>query len=350
MPGSSPRQQEPASPPNPREQVIEADDDEVPEQGDSDSAFGHDAESSTASITSSILHYRTLHGRTYHCERGNAQYWGSNDEAQSDTMDIAHHMFTLAQGGKLHLAPIDSKIQKALDVGCGTGMWAIDFADEHPGCEVIGTDVSPIQPSWVPPNLKFEIEDCTQDWTFAADSFDYVYMRYLDGCIPDWKEQFKQAFRVLKPGGYLESFEASPNIESDDGTVAPGSPLNRWGDIFYEAGRKSGRTFTVIEEGLQRKCMEEAGFVDLQEWDFKCPMSPWPKDPELREVGLYGEVFSTQDTEGFVLFVANMLGWSIEEVHVFIKTVRRDIRNRRIHPYFRLKVVWGCKPEEALAV
>lgn len=29
-----------------------------------------------------------------------------------------------------------------------------DFADEFPNAEVIGTDVSPIQPSWIPPNLK----------------------------------------------------------------------------------------------------------------------------------------------------------------------------------------------------
>jgi hypothetical protein len=29
-----------------------------------------------------------------------------------------------------------------------------DFADTHPGAEVIGTDISPIQPEWVPPNLK----------------------------------------------------------------------------------------------------------------------------------------------------------------------------------------------------
>lgn len=29
-----------------------------------------------------------------------------------------------------------------------------DFADTYPNCEVIGTDISPIQPGWVPPNLK----------------------------------------------------------------------------------------------------------------------------------------------------------------------------------------------------
>ena len=29
-----------------------------------------------------------------------------------------------------------------------------DFADSFPNTQVVGTDVSPIQPGWVPPNLK----------------------------------------------------------------------------------------------------------------------------------------------------------------------------------------------------
>ncbi|MBE3041997.1 hypothetical protein IMZ48_05330 [Candidatus Bathyarchaeota archaeon] len=34
-----------------------------------------DIASSTASISSSVLHYRTVNGRTYHSTRGNAEYW-----------------------------------------------------------------------------------------------------------------------------------------------------------------------------------------------------------------------------------------------------------------------------------
>ena len=48
------------------------------EDDDQDSALGDDDSSllsSTASLSSSIFRYRTLHGRTYHSERGNAQYW-----------------------------------------------------------------------------------------------------------------------------------------------------------------------------------------------------------------------------------------------------------------------------------
>jgi hypothetical protein len=29
-----------------------------------------------------------------------------------------------------------------------------DFADARPNCQVVGTDLSPIQPSWIPPNLS----------------------------------------------------------------------------------------------------------------------------------------------------------------------------------------------------
>lgn len=45
-----------------------------PGEDDADSAIG-DNSSSTASLSSSILHYRTINGRTFHSERGNAQYW-----------------------------------------------------------------------------------------------------------------------------------------------------------------------------------------------------------------------------------------------------------------------------------
>jgi hypothetical protein len=47
------------------------------------------------------------------------------------------------------LADLDQRI---LDVGTGSGIWTIDMADQYPMAEVVGTDLSPIQPSWVPPN------------------------------------------------------------------------------------------------------------------------------------------------------------------------------------------------------
>lgn len=98
-------------------------------------------------------------------------------------------------------------------------------------------------------------------------------MRYLVGSIVDWTALFKEAFATLKPGGWLESFEGSPHMISDDGTVPEGSPIAQWGKFFEEGGKTMGRSFMVVQEGTQRKAMEEAGFVDIQEWDFKVSLS-----------------------------------------------------------------------------
>jgi hypothetical protein len=65
-------------------------------------------------------------------------------------------------GKRQTYAPFE-KLHRALDVGCGTGLWAIDFgtgnflrcyilltdfdtADAHPETQVMGVDLAPVQP------------------------------------------------------------------------------------------------------------------------------------------------------------------------------------------------------------
>ena len=120
-----------------------------------------------------------------------------------------------------------------------------------------------------PSNRPSEIEDCTQEWTFEPESFDYVHMRYMYGSISDWNALFREAYKACKPGGWCESFEASPRMESDDGTVTEDCAINEWGKFFIEGGRKLNRTFEIIDKDLQQKGMEEAGFVDIKTWDHK---------------------------------------------------------------------------------
>jgi len=51
-----------------------------------------------------------------------------NDAAEQSRLDLYHHIFLLLLGGKLYTAPLDNP-QSVLDVGTGTGLWAIDFAE-----------------------------------------------------------------------------------------------------------------------------------------------------------------------------------------------------------------------------
>jgi len=96
-----------------------------------------------------------------------------------------------------------------------------------------------------------------------------VHIRFLAGSITDWTSLFKQAFRCLKTGGILESFEPSAVIDSYDGTGYEKSALAQWGKLFVEGGKKVGRPFTVVQDNLQNEAMEEAGFVDVHEHKYK---------------------------------------------------------------------------------
>ncbi|KAK4176677.1 S-adenosyl-L-methionine-dependent methyltransferase [Triangularia setosa] len=304
--------------------------------------------SSTASLSSSIFEYRNINGRTFHSDKTNAEYWGPNDDKQLQSQDIIHHCLTLVLDGKLYLAPIDgAKISKVLDVGTGGGLWAIDFADLHPNTEVTGTDISPVQPAWVPPNVRFEIEDATQPWTFRENSFDFVHMRYLFGSIPDWDGLFEQAYAATKPGGWIESFEADANLYSEDGTVAEDSPMGTWTKVFKEAKKKFGRTFFPIEEDVQRQGIERAGFVNVTVKDIKVPMTGFPKDPKLKEIGQYSHLSIEQDLEGMVLYIfGEVMGWSVVEIHAFLAHFRKQMRDKNCHPLFPIRIVYAQKPEK----
>jgi len=114
-----------------------------------------------------------------------------------------------------------------------------------------------------------QIDDCTLEWTFEPNSLDYVHIRFLSGSIPDWTRLFEQAYRCLKPGGYIESMEPSPIVECDDGTINDKSAMSQWGKIFIQGGINSGRTWTVVRDHVQEKAMKEAGFTEVEATTWK---------------------------------------------------------------------------------
>ena len=70
------------------------------------------------------------------------------DEDELDRIDLKHRLYTMLLEEKLFLAPIGTNPHRILDLGTGSGIWAIDMADLYPSAEVLGVDLAPIQPSW----------------------------------------------------------------------------------------------------------------------------------------------------------------------------------------------------------
>ena len=127
-----------------------------------------------------------------------------------------------------YFAPL-SNPKHILDIGTGTGQWAIEMGDEFPKAEIQATDLSPIQPSSVPQNVHFYIDDASEeDWAVPSDYFDYIYTRVLLGCFADFQEVIKKGFYYTKPGGHTESQEIMSTPCCDDGTVPEDWPFLEW--------------------------------------------------------------------------------------------------------------------------
>ncbi|OCK73237.1 methyltransferase family protein [Lepidopterella palustris CBS 459.81] len=312
------------------------------EDQDTYSSFEDDAASSTRSITASIREYREIHGRTYSNFK-TTDYWGPNDETQNEQLDIGHHMLSLLLDNKLFLAPIGSNPQKVLDVGTGTGIWAIDFADQFPSAEVIGTDLSPIQPTFVPPNLRFELDDAQLDWTYPHNAFDYIHIRCLMGSIDDWPKLYGQAFKALKPGGWIEDLEFSIQFKSDDGSIGSDHVMAKWSRIFLEAGEKMGKTFRIADRAKEYITAE--GFINVVEKKYKIPIGNWSTEPKFKTIGSFNLLYCVQGLEGFALFIlSKIMGWEYAEIQVFLAEMRSALLSRKNHGYYEVTIVYGQRP------
>ncbi|KAF1811384.1 S-adenosyl-L-methionine-dependent methyltransferase [Eremomyces bilateralis CBS 781.70] len=305
---------------------------------DSESLIGEDART----LASYITNYQYENGRRYHAYKDGA-YWGPNDEQANEMQDQSHHMYLLTLDGKLHLSPIDPTPQQILDVGTGTGIWAIDIADAYPSASVIGTDLSPIQPEFIPPNCTFEIDDATVEWTYPEDHFDFIHIREMFGSIPDWDFFLAQAHKATRPGGWVEVLEHSVRPISDDGGVGPEHFYTTWGNTVVRMGEVFGKSFAIWDEVKGR--MERAGFVDVHEVPFVWPMNGWSKDPKLKELGKWNQLRMHDGVEGFMLrLLTTVGGWSYDGAQKFLEDMKKQLKDTSVQAFLPGSVVYGRKP------
>lgn len=318
------------------ENIVEVD----PSAGDE----GFDSASSYAastSVSSSVRDYVFENARRYHKFK-EGRYLLPNDEPEQEREDMKHAMVVNLTQGKLHIAPLRNP-QKIIDIGTGTGIWAIDMGDEYPEAEVIGIDLSPIQPTWVPPNVSFLVDDAEADWVWGRDSLDFVRARHMCMAIKNWPRLLGQAYDALKPGGWIELQELRFHLECDDGTIPEGYGYGRFVDLCMEGFRSFGINPLVMEKNPE--LLRDSGFINVDEKVWKVPIGLWPKDPKMKTIGLYNRSMLIDALQAVSMApLTRGLKWSPADVEVFLVDVRKSLMDSSIHSYLRFHVAYGQKP------
>ncbi|PNY25604.1 Uncharacterized protein TCAP_04461 [Tolypocladium capitatum] len=331
----------------------EADDDEGGDgDGDGDSAYGSDRDTTyTSSVTSSIFDYQYENGRRYHAYRS-GQYVLPNDTQEQERLDLQHHIWRLLLGGRLYTAPLPPPETlpslRILDLGTGTGIWAIDMADEFPSADIAGVDLSPIQPEWVPNNCRFHVDDYEDRWTYRDDEkFDYIHGRALSGTSSDWARFYGQVMRNLVPGGLVEMQEYDAWIFSDDDSCDRAQWTMDWAEKLDVASKMHGKQMNVAKH--HKRWMLDAGFEDVQEVVHRIPIGPWAKHPTLKELGRF-ELIHMQmavDSHTPALFT-RVLNYSSDQAQVVMEGVKREFRNRDLRLITSYRFVTGRRPAASI--
>ncbi|KAL1970259.1 hypothetical protein VTN77DRAFT_5419 [Rasamsonia byssochlamydoides] len=271
-------------------------------------------------------------------------YMLPNDDTERDRLDMVHEMFLVTTDRKLFLAPIGPSPQRVLDLCTGTGIWAIQFGDEFPSAEVIGNDLSPSQPTLVPPNEKFIVNDVEEDWGYENNPFDFVHARGLIFSIRDMQRLIQQAYNCAKPGGWVEFQDWDPMIYSEDGSTK-GTSIEKYYVHTLAAYEKAGYCARV-GPGLE-EWFRQAGFVDIKVTKYRVPMGVWPKDKYYKTLGTWNLL--QVEEAGFEAMAMVVLtrheNWSADEVRLLAAKTLSDAKNRAIHGLFDFYIVYGRKPE-----
>lgn len=198
---------------------------------------------------------------------------------------------------------------------------------------------------WTPPNCRFEIDDADQPpWTFQSSTIDFIHVRSLFGCISSWPAFYNECYRILKPGGWIEQAEFSPGFYSEDGTVTDEHIMGDWIKHGKKCFEVMGKEIMVFEK--MKGCIEEAGFVDVEERKFKWPIGTWPKDRKMKDLGAWTRAHLDAGLEGWTLRgLTGVLGWTREEVLAYCAGMRADMRNPKLHGIHEMRVVFARKPD-----
>ncbi|EEQ85946.1 TAM domain methyltransferase [Blastomyces dermatitidis ER-3] len=310
----------------------------------SDTGHSHSL-SSSKSLSEHIIEDILENERRY-C---NETYFMPNDEAEQTRLSIEHQIFLIIYDGRLAKTKLPPTVSRILDVGTGTGDWALGMGEMYPDAEILAIDISvfdsdPI--SIAPPNVFFQIDDAEcGEWNYHHP-FDFIHIRGLSGAIADWPSLYSQAFKNLEPDGHIEVAD----VDYTSGLLnARNAPANSYLSIFLSAIRSAADVAGYPRDlsHLRMTALVAAGFEQVRTYDIRVPIGTWCNDDARGNT--LGKMVLIVLLEGLeaasMRSLTKYVGWTPEQVRDLCDKVKMEIVMGAAEGAVGVvKVVTGRKP------
>jgi ubiquinone/menaquinone biosynthesis C-methylase UbiE len=150
-----------------------------------------------------------------HIEAG--RYWNDNAVAWSSLSRAGYDVYRDSFNTPTFLEMLpDVKGLCGLDIGCGDGHNTRVVAER--GANMTAIDISDVfirvaQECRSPPGIEFRVASAI-DLPFSSESFDFAtsFMCFMD--VPETDRAISEAYRVLKPGGFLQFSISHPCFDT----------------------------------------------------------------------------------------------------------------------------------------
>lgn len=170
-------------------------------------------------------------------------------------LTVQDRMVTALMGSVLPEQTDASRFRRVLDVGSGSGSWAIEAAQAHPEMTLIGVDISQRMVQYareqavlqrVDDRVEFHTMDALRKLEFPDDYFDLVNLRFGVSFMRtwDWYNLLNEMIRITRSGGTIRLTDNEIVHESN-------SPaLTRFFEIIRHALFSAGHLFEEENTGL----------------------------------------------------------------------------------------------------
>ncbi|KAH7908542.1 S-adenosyl-L-methionine-dependent methyltransferase [Hygrophoropsis aurantiaca] len=284
-----------------------------------------------------------------------SNYGLSHDEKEYGRLNKQHIILKEFVGAN-YLAPLDRYaepgIRNILDLGCGTGLWALEMASEFPEADVIGIDTTLPRISAPRENCRFMITDITTRFSFEDNSFDVVQMRIVPS-LANRENILQEIWRVLRPGGFVLFLEPA-EIFSGATQSRPPSFLEEDRLLSTSPHRgvakeqNSDFTWSIAFKlaEILRDAKDPTGnalFGDVQEKRFEFPVGAWPTDERQAKFGKMIAETQVSLLEGFREMLLTNGIVTEEEFSNLLKAIIAETNDVSLQLQIPYVYAWGRK-------